>query len=191
MAVRIDHLALAAHDARESAQFLADVLGLPDPYEAGPFLAVDVDETFTIDYAALPIDFPGQHVAFLVGEDDFDAIFGRHRVPRPHLLGRPAPALGRAVQHERRRPRPLLRRPRRPLISRSSHAATGPVADVRRAGVEDAARRSGPCSDDFNTEFDTPTPGDEVLAGRLRTLLAGDDLVALLHGDPADGFAVV
>ena len=79
MAVRIDHLALAAHDARESAQFLADILGLPDPYEAGPFLAVDVDETFTIDYAAPPIDFPGQHVAFLVGEDDFDRIFGRIR----------------------------------------------------------------------------------------------------------------
>ncbi|MDF2979469.1 MAG: hypothetical protein K0S40_4197 [Actinomycetospora sp.] len=27
MAVRIDHLALAAHDARESARFLADVGG--------------------------------------------------------------------------------------------------------------------------------------------------------------------
>lgn len=77
MAVRIDHLALAAHDARASAQFLADVLGLPAPYEAGPFLAVDVDETFTIDYAAPPIDFPGQHVAFLVGEDEFDEILGR------------------------------------------------------------------------------------------------------------------
>jgi catechol 2,3-dioxygenase-like lactoylglutathione lyase family enzyme len=79
MAVRIDHLALAAHDARESARFLADILGLPAPYEAGPFLAVDVDETFTIDYAAPPIDFPGQHVAFLVGEDEFDEIFGRIR----------------------------------------------------------------------------------------------------------------
>ncbi|WP_433030236.1 VOC family protein [Actinomycetospora sp. CA-053990] len=77
MAVRIDHLALAAHDARESAQFLADIFGLSDPYEAGPFLAVDVDETFTIDYAAPPIDFPGQHVAFLVGEDDFDVIHAR------------------------------------------------------------------------------------------------------------------
>ena len=64
------------------------------------------------------------------------------------------------------------------------------MADVRRAGVEDAAT-VGALLHDFNTEFDTPTPGAEVLAGRLRTLLAGDDLVALLHGDPADGFAVV
>lgn len=77
MAVRLDHLALAAKDAHESAQFLADILGLPDPHPWGPFIAVDVDKTLTIDYAAPPIDFPGQHVAFLVGEDDFDAIRGR------------------------------------------------------------------------------------------------------------------
>jgi GNAT superfamily N-acetyltransferase len=64
------------------------------------------------------------------------------------------------------------------------------VADVRRAGVADAAT-VGALLHDFNTEFDTPTPGADVLAGRLRTLLAGDDLVALLHGDPPDGFAVV
>ena len=44
---------------------------------------------------------------------------------------------------------------------------------------------------DFNTEFDTPTPGVAVLTERLRTLLAGDRLVALLHGDPPDRLAVV
>lgn len=64
------------------------------------------------------------------------------------------------------------------------------MADVRRAGVADAAT-VGALLHDFNTEFDTPTPGAAVLAGRLRTLLAGDDLVALLHGDPPHGFAVV
>jgi catechol 2,3-dioxygenase-like lactoylglutathione lyase family enzyme len=79
MAVRIDHLALAARDARESAQFLADVLGLPAPYASGPFIAVDVDDTCTIDFAAPQIDFPGQHVAFHVGDDDFDAILARLR----------------------------------------------------------------------------------------------------------------
>jgi GNAT superfamily N-acetyltransferase len=64
------------------------------------------------------------------------------------------------------------------------------VADVRRAGVADAGT-VGALLHDFNTEFDTPTPGADVLTGRLRTLLAGDDLVALLHSDPADALAVV
>lgn len=44
---------------------------------------------------------------------------------------------------------------------------------------------------DFNTEFDTPSPGVDVLAGRLRTLLAGPDTVALLAGEPAEGLALV
>lgn len=95
MAVRIDHLALAAHDPRASAQFLADVLGLPDPRPWGPFIAVDVDETFTIDYATPPGEWPGQHVAFLVGEDEFDVVLAtlQHRAvtywadPRQRWVG--------------------------------------------------------------------------------------------------------
>jgi GNAT superfamily N-acetyltransferase len=45
--------------------------------------------------------------------------------------------------------------------------------------------------DAFNREFDTPTPGTQVLATRLRRLLAGDHLVALLGGEPAVGVAVL
>jgi GNAT superfamily N-acetyltransferase len=64
------------------------------------------------------------------------------------------------------------------------------VGEVRRAGVDDAATVAT-LLDDFNTEFDTPTPGVEVLTRRLVERLAGDDLVALLHGAPTDGLAVV
>lgn len=35
---------------------------------------------------------------------------------------------------------------------------------------------------DFNTEFDTPSPGVDVLAPRLRDLLAGDATFAVLAG---------
>jgi GNAT superfamily N-acetyltransferase len=45
--------------------------------------------------------------------------------------------------------------------------------------------------DAFNREFDTPTPGPDVLAGRLRRLLAGEHVVALLAGEPAVAVALM
>lgn len=44
---------------------------------------------------------------------------------------------------------------------------------------------------DFNSEFDTPSPGPEVLAARLRVLLAGDTTFAVLAGTPAVAVALV
>jgi GNAT superfamily N-acetyltransferase len=45
--------------------------------------------------------------------------------------------------------------------------------------------------DRFNREYDTPTPGPPVLAGRLERLLSNDNVVALLAGDPAVGLALL
>jgi GNAT superfamily N-acetyltransferase len=39
--------------------------------------------------------------------------------------------------------------------------------------------------DAFNREYHTPTPGPEILTTRLRHLLAGADVIAILAGDPA------
>lgn len=61
---------------------------------------------------------------------------------------------------------------------------------VRRATVDDAARVAG-LLHDFNTEFQTESPGTAVLAERLRRLLAGPDTFALLGGDPVVGVALV
>ena len=44
---------------------------------------------------------------------------------------------------------------------------------------------------DFNTEFDTPTPGAAVLRDRLETLLAGPSMFAILYGRPAVAVALV
>jgi GNAT superfamily N-acetyltransferase len=45
--------------------------------------------------------------------------------------------------------------------------------------------------DAFNREYQTPTPGPEVLANRLRRLLAGGEVIALLAGYPAVAVALV
>ncbi|MGH3764213.1 MAG: GNAT family N-acetyltransferase [Pseudonocardiaceae bacterium] len=45
--------------------------------------------------------------------------------------------------------------------------------------------------DGFNREYRTPTPGPEVLAGRLRRLLTGGEVIALLAGDPAVAVALL
>jgi len=44
---------------------------------------------------------------------------------------------------------------------------------------------------DFNTEFDSPTPGEAVLEGRLRELLGSETTIAWLGGEPAVGVALV
>ena len=44
---------------------------------------------------------------------------------------------------------------------------------------------------DFNTEYDTPSPGAAVLAPRLRSLLASRGTFAMLAGTPAVGVGLV
>lgn len=61
---------------------------------------------------------------------------------------------------------------------------------IRTAGGADGAVVAG-LLDDFNREFDTPTPGVAVLAARLERLLAGDLSVALLAEDPVVGVALL
>ncbi|HYI50901.1 MAG TPA: GNAT family N-acetyltransferase [Microbacterium sp.] len=61
---------------------------------------------------------------------------------------------------------------------------------ARRAAVDDSATVAR-LLDDFNTEYDTPTPGVSVIESRLRTLLAEDSTFALLAGDPPCAVALV
>jgi GNAT superfamily N-acetyltransferase len=62
--------------------------------------------------------------------------------------------------------------------------------DARRARPDDAEAVAR-LLHDFNTEFDTPTPGTAVLTRRLQSLLAGPSTIAYLVGEPASGVALV
>jgi catechol 2,3-dioxygenase-like lactoylglutathione lyase family enzyme len=79
MAVQLNHTIVEARDREASANFLAEILGLPAPKPFGPFLVVDVDNDVSLDFMQTDGEVPAQHYAFLVSEGEFDEIFGRIR----------------------------------------------------------------------------------------------------------------
>ena len=79
MAIQLNHTIVSARDKRESATFLAEILGLDPPVPFGPFLVVGVDNDVTLDFIDDPGPIHSQHYAFLVSETEFDEIFGRIR----------------------------------------------------------------------------------------------------------------
>src|SRR5690606_2538623 len=77
---------------------------------------------------------------------------------------------------------------------------TGPTGGPAQPGVDEREPREATAADaaevarllhDFNNEFDTPSPGADVLAARLQVLLAGDETFAILAGRPAVAVALV
>jgi catechol 2,3-dioxygenase-like lactoylglutathione lyase family enzyme len=79
MTVQLNHTIVAARDKRRSATFLTEILGLSDATTFGPFLVVEVDNGASLDFHDTDGQITPQHYAFLIGEDDFDDIFGRIR----------------------------------------------------------------------------------------------------------------
>ena len=77
MGVQLNHTIVKASDKEVSAHFLADILGPPPPTPYGPFLVVEVDNGVSLDFADDHGRAHPQHYAFLVGEEEFDAIHGR------------------------------------------------------------------------------------------------------------------
>jgi catechol 2,3-dioxygenase-like lactoylglutathione lyase family enzyme len=78
MSVQLNHTIVAARDKKASAAFLATILGLVVGAPFGPFLPVETSNGVTLDFMDSDAEqIPSQHYAFLVSEEDFDAIFGR------------------------------------------------------------------------------------------------------------------
>ena len=63
--------------------------------------------------------------------------------------------------------------------------------DTPRLAHSSEANEIGRLLHDFNTEFETPSPGADVLSERLAVLLAGESMFAILAGRPAFAVALV
>ena len=77
MSVQLNHTIAWCRDKAKSANFLAVILGLPEPRQFMHFLVVDLANEVSIDYFETDEHVALQHFAFLVSEDEFDAAFGR------------------------------------------------------------------------------------------------------------------
>jgi catechol 2,3-dioxygenase-like lactoylglutathione lyase family enzyme len=76
--VQLNHTVVYASDRQRSAEFLAGILGLQvgDPF--GPFLPVDLGNGVTLDfYEKRDEPVQSNHYAFLVPDDQFDAMIAR------------------------------------------------------------------------------------------------------------------
>ncbi|GGY61033.1 VOC family protein [Streptomyces omiyaensis] len=75
--VQLDHTVVHSTDRSASAHFLAGILGLEVGAPFGPFLPVDLANGVTLDFLQTSGPVREQHYAFLVRDEDFDAMIGR------------------------------------------------------------------------------------------------------------------
>ncbi len=80
MALTFNHTIVHSRDPQQSSGFLAEILGLPAATRFGPFWVVALSNGVSLDFIeAGGGSIAPQHYAFLIGEGDFDEVFGRIR----------------------------------------------------------------------------------------------------------------
>lgn len=77
--IELDHLILPVNDRARSVAFYTSILCLKHESDDGPFSILRVTPRFTIAIAPWGTD-GGQHLAFAMAENEFDAAFDRLRV---------------------------------------------------------------------------------------------------------------
>jgi len=79
VSIELNHTIVWSSDRDATATFLTEILGLPDAPAFGPFRVVQVANSVSLDVHQTTGDVQPQHYAFLVGDQEFDEIFGRIR----------------------------------------------------------------------------------------------------------------
>ena len=72
MSVQFNHTIIHARDNERAAQFLADMLGRPEPGRFGPFAVVELDNGVSLDFISTEGEIASRHFAFLVDDATFD-----------------------------------------------------------------------------------------------------------------------
>jgi catechol 2,3-dioxygenase-like lactoylglutathione lyase family enzyme len=99
MAIDFNHTIVSARDSEGSAQFLAEMLGLPAPRKWGPFHMVVTANGANIDFMNTDGEIRRQHYAFLVSEPEFDEIFGRIQQRSLSYWADPSQKKSREINH--------------------------------------------------------------------------------------------
>ena len=79
MSVQLNHTIVSCRDQELSAAFLTGILGLPPATRFAHFHVVQTANGVSLDFSQTAGEIKPQHYAFLVGEEEFDATFGRIR----------------------------------------------------------------------------------------------------------------
>jgi hypothetical protein len=98
--VELNHTLVHAKDPWAAARDVAGVLGRPEPTAYGPFAVLELDNGASLDFIQDDGEIQAQHYAFLVGEDDFDAIHGRLRDQDRQWWADPAKRHPGEINHE-------------------------------------------------------------------------------------------
>ena len=77
MEITLNHTIVPTLDRMVSAKWYVTIFGFEFIKEWGPFAAVKVNSTLTLDFMNSETGFASHHYAFKVSDQDFDAIFAR------------------------------------------------------------------------------------------------------------------
>src|SRR5215475_14098013 len=77
MAAQLNHTIVWSSNQGASARFLAEMLGRPAPTRFAHFDVVELDNGVSLDFADAQGPIRPQHYAFLISEEEFDAVLDR------------------------------------------------------------------------------------------------------------------
>jgi catechol 2,3-dioxygenase-like lactoylglutathione lyase family enzyme len=95
----LNHTIVACRNQEQSASFLADVLGRAVPKRWGPFHVVELDNNVSLDYYESAGSICSQHYAFLISEEEFDAVLARVRARNLTYWADPGRKLGNCINN--------------------------------------------------------------------------------------------